>query len=170
MSDADPSRLRRFAREQRSNAVQAEAVLWRAVRDRRCNGAKFRRQVVIGNYIVDFVCFERRLVVEIDGPTHESVEQREKDLKRDAWLREQDFRILRLPNELVIGTIELAVDRISAALIGPLTTTGRPSAADNCCSTAARCCDQSMKYGPTSAAVSTATRTRATRVKRTRKA
>jgi very-short-patch-repair endonuclease len=108
--------LQRFARQQRAGAVQAEAILWRAVRDRRCEGAKFRRQVAIGNFIVDFVCFEQRLVVEVDGPTHESVEQQAKDRDRDAWLSEEGFRVLRLPNDLVIAATEIAVGRIRAAL------------------------------------------------------
>ncbi|HEY1452556.1 MAG TPA: endonuclease domain-containing protein [Roseiarcus sp.] len=108
--------LRRFAREQRAQAVQAETLVWRAVRDRRCNRAKFRRQVPMGDYILDFVCFERRLVVEIDGPSHEGPEQRLTDEKRDAWLREQRFRVIRLPNELVIASTELALARIRAAL------------------------------------------------------
>jgi 5-methyltetrahydrofolate--homocysteine methyltransferase len=110
--------LKRLAREHRANAAQAEAIVWRAVRDRRCEGAKFRRQVVLGNTIVDFACFERRLIVEIDGPTHERVEQQAKDRERDAWLHAQDFRILRLPNELVIASTELAIARIRVALAG----------------------------------------------------
>jgi very-short-patch-repair endonuclease len=108
--------LLRFAREQRVNAVQAEAILWRALRNRRCENQKFRRQVTLDDYIVDFVCFDRRLVVEVDGPSHESAEQQEKDRERDRWLRKQSFRILRLPNELVIASTELAVARIRAAL------------------------------------------------------
>jgi len=118
MTDVPVSVLRSFAREQRANAVQAEAIIWRAVRDRRCEGAKFRRQVALGNFIVDFVCFDRRFAVEIDGPTHESAEQQAKDGNRDAWLLEQGFRVLRLPNELVIASTELAVTRIRAALGG----------------------------------------------------
>jgi very-short-patch-repair endonuclease len=110
--------LRRFAREQRANAVQAETIIWRAVRDRRCEGAKFRRQTVLGNYIVDFVCFERRLIVEIDGPTHDEIEQQASDRAREAWLRAHGYRILRLPNVLAIGSTELAVARIRAALRG----------------------------------------------------
>lgn len=98
--------------------MQAETIIWRIVRDRRCEGAKFRRQVVIGNFIVDFVCFDRRLIVEIDGLTHESAEQQAKDCERDTWLREQGFRILRLSNELVIASIKLAAARIRAALRG----------------------------------------------------
>ena len=86
MTDVPHSILLRFARGQRANAVQAEAIIWRAVRDRRCEGAKFRRQVALGNFIVDFICFDGRLVVEIDGPTHEEAEQQAKDSERDAWL------------------------------------------------------------------------------------
>src|SRR5271170_5441804 len=70
------SLLLRFAREQRANAVQAEAIIWRAVRNRRCERAKFQRQVPLGQYILDFVCFGCRLIVEIDGPSHEVAEQR----------------------------------------------------------------------------------------------
>src|SRR5277367_2009579 len=66
------SLLLRFARGQRANAVQAEAMIWHAVQNRRCQGAKFQRQVPLGNYILDFVRFGRRLVVEIDGPSHEA--------------------------------------------------------------------------------------------------
>jgi very-short-patch-repair endonuclease len=76
------------------------------------------RQAAIGGFIVDFVCYERRLIVEIDGPSHEDPEQRAKDGERDVWMREQGFRILRLPNELVIASTELAVARIRVALSG----------------------------------------------------
>jgi very-short-patch-repair endonuclease len=108
--------LLRFAREQRANAVHAEAILWRELRNRRCESQKFRRQVTLDDFIVDFVCFERRLVVEVDGPSHEGTEQQEKDRERDRWLGKQNFRILRIPNELVIASTELAVARIRAAL------------------------------------------------------
>src|SRR5260370_36301992 len=108
--------LKRLAREQRANNVQSEAIVWRAVRDRRCEGAKFRRQAPIGNFIADFLCIERKLIVEIDGPTHDSVEQQAADRVREHWLKEKGFTILRLPNELVVGSTELAVASIRAAL------------------------------------------------------
>jgi very-short-patch-repair endonuclease len=114
--DVPRSVLIHLARQQRANAVQAETILWRALRDRRCEGEKFRRQVAVGNFIVDFVCFGRRLIVEVDGPSHEGAEKQAKDRERDALLREQGFQVLRLPNELVIASIELAVARIRAAL------------------------------------------------------
>ncbi len=124
-SDIPPDLLKRFARRQRANAVQAETILWRALRDRRCDGAKFRRQTPIGDFIVDFVCFERRLVGEADGPSHASAEQQAKDEERDAWLGGQGFRILRLPNELVIASPAIAVERIRAALANPAASSSK---------------------------------------------
>jgi very-short-patch-repair endonuclease len=110
--------MRRLAREQRANAVQAESIVWRVLRDRHCEGVKFRRQAPIGRFIVDFLCFERRLIVEIDGPSHDEPEQQAKDREREAWLSGEGYQILRLPNALVIASTELAVARIRAALAG----------------------------------------------------
>jgi very-short-patch-repair endonuclease len=109
-------RLLRFAREQRANNVNAEAIVWRIVRDRRYNGAKFRRQVPLGRYVLDFVCFESKLAVEIDGPSHDSNAQQKRDAVRDAWIESAGLRVLRLSNELMIGTPELAERRIIEAL------------------------------------------------------
>jgi very-short-patch-repair endonuclease len=80
------------------------------------DGAKFQRQVPLGNYIVDFACFAHRLIVEIEGPSHDVPEQRFADHARDVWLRDQGFRVLRLSNDLVIGSTELAVARIRDAM------------------------------------------------------
>ncbi len=109
-------RLTAFARAQRTNPVQAEAIMWRMLRDRRCEGAKFQRQAPLGPYIVDFVCFAARLVVEIDGPSHLEEAQVRSDIARDSWLRTQAFRVLRLPNDLVIASTELALQQIVAEL------------------------------------------------------
>ena len=79
---------------------------------------KFRRQVAIGPYIADFACFDARLIVELDGRPHERPEQEAHDRKRDAWLNAQGFRVLRIPNDLVLGgSGELALDRIREALV-----------------------------------------------------
>jgi very-short-patch-repair endonuclease len=108
--------MRQFAREQRARSVTAEAMIWQAVRNRRCHGAKFQRQVILGNFIVDLLCFERQLVVEIDGPSHQTEGSAERDISRDAWLAAQGFRVLRLPSDLVIGSTELAAAEIRTAL------------------------------------------------------
>jgi very-short-patch-repair endonuclease len=119
MSDLIPRRtMTRLARGQRKASANAEAIVWRALRDRRCGNFKFRRQVPVGKYIGDFVCFEKKLVVEVDGPSHEGQEQILHDAARDDWFRREGFRILRLPNDLVIGSPDIAIQRIAAALVG----------------------------------------------------
>ncbi len=76
-------------RELRKNPTEAERSLWKELRFRQIGGYKFRRQQPLGDYIVDFVCFEKRLVVEVDGGQHS--EQIEHDFKRDEWLKAQGF-------------------------------------------------------------------------------
>lgn len=100
-----------LAKVQRANAVKAETIIWRALRARR-EQLKFRRQVPIGDYIADFVCFERRIVVEVDGPSHDTDEQQRRDEAKERWLRGQGFLVVRLQNDLVIGSPELAVRQI----------------------------------------------------------
>ena len=85
----------KFAKHLRRNMTEVEAKLWNALRDRRFENYKFRRQVPIGKYIADFACFEKRLIVELDGSQHE---ESKRDETRDAWLKSQNFRILRFWN------------------------------------------------------------------------
>ncbi len=75
------------ARELRKNPTDAERVLWRHRRLRQFGGYKFRRQQPMGKYIVDFVCLEKRLIVEVDGGHHS--EQLKYDSERKTWLEEQ---------------------------------------------------------------------------------
>ncbi len=77
----------------RAKPTPAEAVLWRLLRDRRFAAYKFRRQTPIGNYIADFVCFERRLIVEADGSQHA---ENARAAARDAWFASQGFRVRRI--------------------------------------------------------------------------
>ena len=107
---------RKFARLQRRNMTRAETMLWRAVRNHQIDGHGFRRQTPIGPYIVDFVCLARKIIVEADGRTHETAEAKIRDAERDAWFRRAGFRVLRFPDELVIGGLPIVVDRIRAAL------------------------------------------------------
>lgn len=96
-------RTRGLARGQRRSPTLAEEALWRDLRARRLDGLKFRRQTPIGSYVVDFVCFEARLIVELDGPPHDDLAAQEHDARRDAWLRSQGFRILRFSNDIILG-------------------------------------------------------------------
>ena len=86
-----------FAREQRSTANEFAATVWQIVRNRRCCGAKFRREYPIEPYTADFCCAALRLIIEVDGDGHFSEEGQAYDLRRDAFLREQGYEILRLP-------------------------------------------------------------------------
>jgi very-short-patch-repair endonuclease len=107
---------RKFARAQRQNMTRAETMLWRAVRNHRIDGHGFRRQTPIGPYCADFVCLARKLVIEADGRTHETLEGKIRDAERDAWFRRAGFRILRSPDELIIGGLPIVIERIRAAL------------------------------------------------------
>jgi very-short-patch-repair endonuclease len=88
-------RLLRLAREQRANNVNAEAMVWRIVRDRRCAVEKFRRQMPVGDYIVDFMCLECRLVIEIDGPPHEARSSAHEMRSEMRGCLQTNFRVLR---------------------------------------------------------------------------
>jgi very-short-patch-repair endonuclease len=102
----------RRARTLRRNSTATERKLWGVLRAKRLDGLKFRRQVPIGAYVVDFLCLRHRLIVEADGPFHDP----EQDAVRDAWLRSQGFRVLRFTNseidasDNVLGRILAAVE------------------------------------------------------------
>jgi very-short-patch-repair endonuclease len=87
-----------FARQLRRNQTDVERQLWYALRDRGFGGFKFRRQQPIGPYIADFVCFEARLVIELDGSQHGLPENVAADEKRTEYLRSDGFRVKRFAN------------------------------------------------------------------------
>ena len=102
------------ARKLRKNLTEAERTLWKYLRLRQFDGNKFRRQQPIGKYIVDFVCFEKKLIVEVDGGQHN--EQVIYDSERNEWLKKQGFRILRFWNNQVLKEIDGVEGRIMEAL------------------------------------------------------
>jgi very-short-patch-repair endonuclease len=83
--------------------TNAERKLWYALRDRRFAGHKFRRQVSIGPYIADFICYPARLVIEVDGGQRADSDR---DARRDRWFAANDFRTLRFWNNDVLRNIE----------------------------------------------------------------
>ncbi|MDO9080138.1 MAG: endonuclease domain-containing protein, partial [Desulfuromonadales bacterium] len=98
-----------FARELRNNSTDTERLLWRHLRNSQFEEAKFRRQQPIESYIVDFVSFDKRIVIELDGGGH--AENIEYDKKRDACLRANGFTVLRFWNndviENIVGVLEV---------------------------------------------------------------
>jgi very-short-patch-repair endonuclease len=107
---------KRQAKHLRHDMTEAETKLWQALRGKKFDGYKFRRQVAIGIYIVDFVCFAQKLIVEVDGSQHESSTH---DEKRDAWLDSQGFRVLRLWNNDVLQSLDYTMLAILNALTLP---------------------------------------------------
>jgi very-short-patch-repair endonuclease len=90
------------ARAMRREPTGAEDRLWKLLRDRRLGGLKFRRQVALGPYIVDFVCLEKRIIIEADGDQHAD---NARDRVRDAWLAGQGFLVWRFWNsDILDGT------------------------------------------------------------------
>ena len=95
--------------------TDAEALLWRLLRNRRIAGAKFRRQHPIGRYILDYYCVENKLGIELDGGQHgEAVEY---DQHRDSWLRTQGILVLRFWNNQMLTETEAVMETIYQAII-----------------------------------------------------
>ncbi len=118
------SSLLQRARELRKNSTDVERLLWKHLRAKRLAPSKFKRQEPIGNYIVDFVCYESRLIIELDGGQH--ADQHEYDDKRTAWLESQGFVMLRFWNNDVTENLESVVQRILDCL-GASTLSPGPS-------------------------------------------
>ena len=95
-----------LARGLRRNQYDAEAKLWFYLHSRLLQGVKFRRQRSLGNYIVDFVSFERKLIIEIDGGQHSETPTLEKDSHRTKWLEEHGFQVIRFWNNDVLLNID----------------------------------------------------------------
>ena len=105
------------AKEMRRKPVAAEKLFWNEVRDRKLAGHKFRRQYLIGRYIVDFVCVEKKLIVELDGAPHAT--RGEYDRDRDEFLESQGYRVMRFRNEAFADDIALVMITIRNVLDTP---------------------------------------------------
>jgi very-short-patch-repair endonuclease len=112
---ADKGMLTTRARAMRKQPSRAEAALWDIVRDPRL-GVKFRRQFPIDRYIADFASVEAKLIVEIDGLSHENEDQAAYDLQRDAALAALGCRVLRVRDTLVLTAPNQAIDLVRDAL------------------------------------------------------
>lgn len=104
----------KLSRDLRNNPTDAEKLLWRHLSRKQLENTKFRRQQPIGNYIVDFVSFEKKIIVELDGGQHDVKINRDKT--RDEWLENQGFKVLRFWNNEVFsnttGVLEVIRENI----------------------------------------------------------
>ncbi len=102
--------LKERARHLRKNMTDAEQKLWQNVRQRQLNGLKFRRQVIVGEYIVDFACFEAKLIIELDDGQH--AENTHYDDKRTQYLTQQGFQVVRFWNHEVLNQLDAVLERV----------------------------------------------------------
>jgi very-short-patch-repair endonuclease len=109
--------LTHLARRLRQESTEAERLLWKHLRGRKILNLKFRRQEQISDYIVDFVCYERKFIIELDGGHHNQDETREKDIKRQNWLIDEGFTVIRFWNSEVLKNINGVLQTIKEKLI-----------------------------------------------------
>ena len=107
------------ARELRKSGTDHEDLIWKKLRNRSFLGLKFKRQQPIDGYIVDFCCFEKRLVIEVDGSIHEEPNQRAYDEERDSHLRYQGFRVIRFTNDEIERDMQQVLKEIETFIHGP---------------------------------------------------
>ncbi len=106
--------IRQKAKQLRRNSTDAERNLWSHIRNRQLQGWKFRRQLPVGQYIVDFACPELRLIIEIDGGQH--AEQVLYDLGRTRFLQSKGYKVIRFWNNEVLGNIEGVLEALTLTL------------------------------------------------------
>jgi len=104
--------LTEAARQLRKRQTEAEKRLWFKLRDKQLKDVKFRRQEPIGSYVVDFVSFEKKLIIEIDGNPHRETQTRVNDKQRSLWLLQQGFKVLRFWNSEIENNLDKVVSKI----------------------------------------------------------
>lgn len=100
------------ARELRKSMTPAEKILWKYLKNNKLGGFKFRRQHPLDIFIADFYCYQKKLIIELDGGVHDTVERMEYDDGRTFELEEKGFRVLRFRNEEIITNIEYVLSKI----------------------------------------------------------
>lgn len=111
--------LIKYARLLRNNSTKEEKILWHNLRSRNFLGYKFRRQEPIECYIVDFVCYDKHLIVELDGSQHTQEEGIREDLVRDKLLNENGYKVLRFWNNEITSNLNGVLMRIKEELEKP---------------------------------------------------
>lgn len=107
--------LEKFAKDNRRYCTEAENILWNMISAKQL-GVKFRRQHIIGCFIVDFVCLKCRLIIEVDGKYHFTQEQKVKDEERTSFLESYGFSVIRFTNDKIIGDPQGVLEEIQKHL------------------------------------------------------
>ena len=111
--------LKAFSKKMRNQPTQAEALLWNVLSGKKFGGYKFRRQHIIGDFIVDFICLKSNLIIEVDGLIHQLPENKASDEERTKWLENEGYRVLRLTNEEILSNLDKSLDRVEVELAVP---------------------------------------------------
>jgi len=111
--------LKENAKNRRKNPTEAEVFLWQNLQNKQLDGYKFRREHIIGDFIVDFVCLSTQLIIEVDGGYHNEENQKEFDQARTEYLNQKGFRVIRFTNGEVLNDIEKTLEIIKSALNSP---------------------------------------------------
>ena len=122
LHSADPvyyGKLKEYAQENRNHPTEAESLLWNVLSSKGLDGVKFRRQHIIGQYIADFACLDKNLVVELDGHHHSLPPVSEDDAIRTEYLNKEGYRVIRFTNEQVLQNLEETLSKIREALQAP---------------------------------------------------
>ncbi len=112
-------RTRTRARQLRKTLTDAEAILWSKLQRKALHGYRFRRQHPVGPFIADFACTEARLIIELDGATHSTQDERLEDAKREAYLRSQGWGVIRFWNADVYDNLNGVLESILQRLPPP---------------------------------------------------
>ena len=107
--------LKDFAKRNRREMTESETVLWEALRDLNC-GYHFRRQHPIGDYIADFICLKRKLVIEVDGGYHNEPIQQQDDQMRTEFMERKGYTVIRFKNEEISNNLQEVIMRIKEQL------------------------------------------------------
>ncbi|WP_299208109.1 vitamin B12 dependent-methionine synthase activation domain-containing protein [uncultured Dokdonia sp.] len=108
--------LKSHAKKMRNEPTEAEAILWNALAGKNLEEFKFRRQHIIGQFIADFVCLKKNLIVEVDGSIHQLPENKTSDQERTDWLEAKGFKVIRFTNHQVLHQIDTVLEEILEAL------------------------------------------------------
>ncbi|MEK7517948.1 MAG: endonuclease domain-containing protein [Patescibacteria group bacterium] len=108
-----------FSRTLRKNQTETERLLWSKLRNRQLEEFKFRRQQQIGPYIADFICFEKKLIIELDGSQHNEDANKTKDVERTEWLEKEGYQVLRFWDNDIFINLEGVLEKVKLNLLHP---------------------------------------------------
>jgi 5-methyltetrahydrofolate--homocysteine methyltransferase len=108
--------LKEKAKEMRNKPTEAEKMLWNVLSNKGIENYKFRRQHIVGEYIADFICLEKRLIIEVDGAIHNDLAQIEHDKQRTEWLESKGFKVIRFTNNQVLSDFYNTIEKIRKGL------------------------------------------------------